>query len=153
VTEELTDEIFTLRVVHRAPRALVFAVMTTPEHLTHFWGPAGTHTPLTDIVVDLRPGGAFETTMISDRSGERHTMKAIYLEVRMPEYLSWREMSSGTVTELRFIDHGENDTEVITTQRGLPPAMRTSAARAGWRTALDRNAAYLASLVGRDPSA
>ncbi len=24
-----------------APRELVFACMTTPEHLTHFWGPVG----------------------------------------------------------------------------------------------------------------
>jgi uncharacterized protein YndB with AHSA1/START domain len=125
--------------------------MTTPEHLTHFWGPAGTHTSLTDIVVDLRPGGAFETTMINDRSGERHTMRAVYLEVREPEYLSWREVSSEMVTELRFIDRGEDGTEVITTQHGLPPAMRTPAARAGWRTALDRNTSYLASLVARGP--
>jgi uncharacterized protein YndB with AHSA1/START domain len=27
-----------------APRALVFRCMTTPEHLTHFWGPTGVGT-------------------------------------------------------------------------------------------------------------
>lgn len=145
--EELTDEIFTVRAVHPAPRALVFAVMTTPEHLSHFWGPVGTHTPVTGIVIDLRPGGVFETTMINDRSGDAYTMRAVYVEVREPEYLSWREVGSGMVTELRFIDRGEGGTEVITTQRGVPPAMRSAEALAGWRTALDRNASYIASLV------
>src|ERR1022692_66961 len=36
----------TYRRVHDAPRELPFACMTTPEHLTHFWGPAGTTTPI-----------------------------------------------------------------------------------------------------------
>jgi uncharacterized protein YndB with AHSA1/START domain len=147
VREERTDEIFTVRAVHSAPRALVFAVMTTPEHLSQFWGPIGTHTPVAGIVIDLRPGGVFETTMVNDNSGDEHTMRAVYVEIREPEYLSWREVGTGMVTELRFIDRGQGSTEVITTQRGVPPAMRSGEARAGWRSALNRNAAYLAWLV------
>jgi uncharacterized protein YndB with AHSA1/START domain len=106
LTESPTDENFTVRHVHPAPRDLVFECLTTPDHLTHFWGPTGTHTPVENIVVDLRPGGAFETTMVSD----------------------------GT-------------TEVVTTQRGLPPHMRTPEARAGWGTALQRAATYIAAIA------
>jgi uncharacterized protein YndB with AHSA1/START domain len=38
--------------VHAAPIELLFELMTTPEHLTHFWGGKGTHTPLENITVD-----------------------------------------------------------------------------------------------------
>jgi len=150
VTEPRTDETFTVRAVHDAPRELVFAAMTVPEHLTHFWGPDGTHTPLDGIVVDLRPGGAFRTTMVNDGTGGAHTMSAVYVEVDPPRFLSWREMDSGVVTELRFTDLSDGRTEVETTQRGLPPAWRTPQARAGWGSALNRYAAYLATLRTRD---
>lgn len=145
--EQPTDENFTVRYVHLAPRALVFACLTTPEHLTHFWGPSGTHTPASNILVDLRPGGAFEATMVSDQSGDEYTMRAVYVDVEMPEFLSWREAESGVLTELTFTDLGDGTTEVVTTQRGLPPQMRTPDARTGWRTALDRCAAYIAALT------
>lgn len=146
MTEPGSDEAFTVRYTHSAPRELVFECMTTPEHLAHFWGPTGTHTPLSAIVADLRPGGVFETTMVNDRSGETHTMRAVYVEVRPPSFLSWRDVGSGMLTELTFVeaDHG---TEVVTTQRGLPPQMRTPEARAGWRTALDRAGDYIASIA------
>ena len=48
---------FTYRRVHRASRELLFECLTQPEHLTHFWGPAGTSTPVDGITVELRPGG------------------------------------------------------------------------------------------------
>lgn len=146
--EQATDGNFTIRRVHQAPRNLVFACMTTPEHLTHFWGPTGTRTPIDSIVLELRPGGAFETTMVNDHSGETHTMRAIYVAVEAPRHLSWREVDSGVVTELTFSDLGDGTTEVMTTQRGLPPHMRTPEARAGWGTALDRYAAYV-TVLGR----
>ena len=45
---------FSYRRVHRASPQLLFDVMTQPEHLTHFWGPDGTTTPVDGITVDLR---------------------------------------------------------------------------------------------------
>lgn len=143
--ENSTDENFTVRHVHPAPRDLVFACLTTSDHLTHFWGPTGTHTPLENIVVDLRPGGAFETTMVNDRSGDTYTMRAVYVDVEAPRYISWREVDSGVFTEVTFVDLGDGTTEVVTVQRGLPPYMRTPEARAGWGTALDRAAIYIAT--------
>ncbi|MDI1463298.1 SRPBCC domain-containing protein [Catellatospora sp. KI3] len=141
---------FTVRHVHRAPRDLVFTCLTTPEHLAEFWGPAGTHTPPGSIVLDLRPGGAFETTMVNDVNGETFTMRAVYVEVDPPRYVSWRELDSGVLSEVTLVDLGDGTTEVVTTQRGLPPWMRTPQARAGWSTALDRAAAYIAALAATE---
>lgn len=136
----------TVRHVHDAPADLVFACLTVPEHLAHFWGPGGTQTPVDGIVVDLRPGGAFETTMVNDRTGETHTMKAVYVAVDPPRFLSWREPGSGVLTEVTLADLGDGTTEVVTTQHDLPEPMRAPAARAGWRSALDRFGAYTAAL-------
>ncbi len=69
--------------------------MTRPEHLTHFWGPAGTSTPPGGITVDLRPGGLFETVMVNDADGSMYTMRAVYVEVRRPDRLVWTEPDAG----------------------------------------------------------
>jgi DNA-binding transcriptional ArsR family regulator len=41
-----------------APRELVSACMTTPEHLTHFWGLVGVSTRIENITLDRRPRGS-----------------------------------------------------------------------------------------------
>ncbi len=142
--EQATDENFVLRHVHDASAELLFTCMTDPVHLSRFWGPVGTSTPQQNIHVDLRPGGAFETTMVNETTGDVHRMRAVYVEVDRPTVLSWRELDSGVLTELTFDDLGDGRTEVTTRQRGLPPHWRTPQARAGWQSALDRFAAYIA---------
>ena len=51
--------------------------MLEPEHLTHFWGPAGVSTPLETIKVDARPGGVFETVMVNDSDGARYATRLV----------------------------------------------------------------------------
>jgi uncharacterized protein YndB with AHSA1/START domain len=138
----------TYRRVHRASRDLLFACMTTPEHLTHFWGPAGTTTPVGDIVIDLRPGGAFETTMVNDADGSTYTMRAVYAEILRPERLVWIEpdVEGGMRTTVTFVDLGDGSTEVITHQTNVPAAYLSAEARAGFATSLDRFDVYLATL-------
>ncbi|GJF34351.1 activator of HSP90 ATPase [Kitasatospora sp. NE20-6] len=145
---------FTHRRVHHAPPELLFDCMTTPEHLTHFWGPAGTTTPLDGIVVDLRPGGAFETTMVDRAGGNAYTMKAVYAEIRRPDLLVWVEpgVEGGMRTTVTFTDLGDGRTEVVTRQSNLPAAYRSAEAQAGFRTSLDRFDAYVAG-VGTGPQA
>jgi uncharacterized protein YndB with AHSA1/START domain len=70
--------------VFDAPRELVFRCMIEPEHLTHFWGPSGTNTPLETIKVDARPGGIFEAVMVNDADGSQYTMRAEYVEIVEP---------------------------------------------------------------------
>lgn len=139
---------FTYRRVHRASRELLFDCMTTPEHLARFWGPAGTTTPIEGIVVDLRPGGAFETTMVGDADGRTHTMKAVYAEVSRPDRLVWIEpgVEGGMRTTVTFVDLGDGRTEVITHQTNVPAAYRSAEAQAGFATSLDRFDAYVAGL-------
>jgi uncharacterized protein YndB with AHSA1/START domain len=139
----------TYRRVHRAPPELVFDCMTTPEHLSHFWGPTGTTTPADGITVDLRPGGVFETTMVSDADGSSYTMRAVYVEVRRPSRLVWVEadVQGGMRTTVTFVDLHDGRTEVITHQTNVPAAYLDAAARAGFATSLDRFDAYVADLT------
>jgi uncharacterized protein YndB with AHSA1/START domain len=138
----------TYRRVHRASPELLFDCMTTPEHLTHFWGPVGTTTPVDNIVIDLRPGGVFETTMVSDADGSTYTMRAVYVEVRRLDRLAWIEpdVEGGMRTTITFIDLHDGRTEVITHQTNVPAAYLSAEARAGFTTSLDRFDAYVIGL-------
>jgi uncharacterized protein YndB with AHSA1/START domain len=135
----------TFRRVHAAEPELLFDCMTQPEHLTQFWGPTGTTTPLDGIVVDLRPGGAFETTMVNERDGSSYTMRATYVEVERPHRLVWIEPESrgGMKTTITFHPLGDGRTEVVTHQTNVPAAFRAAEAQAGFQTSLDRFEAYL----------
>lgn len=140
----------TYRRIHAAPRELLFDCLTKPEHLTHFWGPAGTTTPIGGITVDLRPGGAFETVMIGGDGGE-YAMRAVFVEVDRPGKLVWTEpgIEGGMTTTLTLVDLGDGRTEIITHQTNLPAMFRTPQAQDGFATSLDRFDAYMADLAAR----
>jgi hypothetical protein len=108
--------------VFDAPRELVFRCMVEPEHLTHFWGPAGVHTPLDGIKVDARPGGVFETAMVND---------------------------ADVTPTSTFTDLGGARTEVRIHQANVPPAFLSPEAQAGFATSLDRFAGYLGQISRR----
>lgn len=141
----------TYRRVHQAPPELLFDCMTQPEHLTHFWGPTGTSTPLDGITVDLRPGGSFETVMVSDADGSQYTMRAVYVEVERPGRLVWTEpdVESGMTTTITFTDLGGGRTEVVTHQTNVPEHFLAPEAQAGFATSLDRFAEYISARAGR----
>nr|MDT0665442.1 SRPBCC domain-containing protein [Micromonospora sp. DSM 115978] len=132
---QTTDESgeLTYRRIHRASPELLFDCMTTPEHLTRFWGPTGTTTPIHNITVDLRPGGVFETTMVSDADGSSYTMRAVYVEVSRPDRLVWteRDVEGGMVTTVAFVDLHDGRTEVVTHQTNVPAAYLSAEAQAG----------------------
>ena len=132
--------------VFDAPRELVFRCLIEPEHLTHFWGPAGVSTPLDGIRVEARPGGVFETAMVNDADGSRYVARAVYVEIVSPERIVWREPTTGMVTTSTFVDLGGSRTEVQIHQTNVPEAMQRPEARAGFATSLDRFAAYIAAL-------
>jgi uncharacterized protein YndB with AHSA1/START domain len=140
---------FTYRRVHQASRELLFDCMTMPEHLTSFWGPDGTTTPLDGITVDLRPGGRFETVMVNRADGSQYTMRATYLEVSRPERLAWIEadVEGGMTTTITFTDLGGGRTEVITHQTNVPEAYSGPEARRGFETSLRRFGEYVTALA------
>ncbi|HKE74366.1 MAG TPA: SRPBCC domain-containing protein [Acidimicrobiales bacterium] len=147
-TTPATGELTHVR-THNAPPALLFECMTRPEHLTHFWGPTGTVTPVDKITVDLRPGGAFETIMVNEETGEEYPMRAVYVEVDPPHKLVWTEpdVQGGMTTTITFADLGDGRTEVTTHQINVPEWVMSPEAQAGFETSLDRCDAYVASLV------
>jgi uncharacterized protein YndB with AHSA1/START domain len=137
----------TYRRVHQAPRQLLFECLTRPEHLTHFWGPDGTTTPVDRIVVDLRPGGAFETVMVNDSDGAEYTMRAVYEVVDAPDRLVWTDADVGMVTTVTFVELGDGSTEVTTHQARVPAPFLSPEAQKGFASSLDRCDAYVAGLV------
>jgi uncharacterized protein YndB with AHSA1/START domain len=136
---------FTYRRTHQASPELLFDCMTQPQHLTHFWGPDGTTTPIDGITVELRPGGRFETTMVNIADDSRYTMRAVFLAVARPALLSWREanVEGGMVTTISFADLGDGWTEVVTHQTNVPSAY----VGPGFETSLRRFDEYVTALT------
>jgi len=135
--------------VYEATRDLVFRCMIEPEHLTHFWGPVGVSTPIQNITVDPRPGGAFETIMVNDATGEQYPTRGVYVEIVPPERLVWTEpdVEGGMTTAITFVDLGDGRTEVVTHQTNVPEMYRTDENQAGMQSSFDRFAAYVRTIV------
>jgi uncharacterized protein YndB with AHSA1/START domain len=144
-TTDLGEATFTR--VYDAPRELVFACMTEPEHLTHFWGPVGVSTPIENITVDLRVGGVFETIMVNDADGTKYPSRGVYTEIDPPNTLAWIEPDIGMTSRSTFTDLGEGRTEVRILQTNVPAMFRTPEAQAGMASSFDRFAAHLATLT------
>ena len=132
-----------------APRELVFRAMLEPEHLTHFWGPTGTHTPLEAIVLEPWAGGRFETTIVPDGAPLEagFTMKAVFVEVVDHERIVFKDAEGEMVTESTFIDLGDDRTRVEIRQTNMPPEYVNEDAQAGFKSSLDKFAAHLATLA------
>ena len=99
-------------------------------------------TPIDGIIVDLRPGGRFETLMTGEHGD--HRMVATFTEIVDPERLAWLEPATGMHTITTLDDLGDSTTAVVIRQRHVPAAMRTPEARAGFATSLDKLADHLA---------
>jgi uncharacterized protein YndB with AHSA1/START domain len=138
------------RRVFRAPRDLVWRCLTEPAELAQFWGPSGMTTPVDGIVVELHPGGRFETLMLGENGS--HRMVATFTEVVPTERLSWVESSTGMHTTSTLDDLGDGRTEVVIHQRHVPEAMRGPETRAGFLSSLDKLDEHLARLTGGDRS-
>jgi uncharacterized protein YndB with AHSA1/START domain len=139
----VSDDELVYRRVFRAPRDLVWRCLTEPAELARFWGPRGMTTPLDGIVVELKPGGRFETLMVGEHGSYR--MVATFTDVVAPERLAWVEPASGMHTTSTLDDLGDGTTAVVIHQRPVPEAMRTPEARAGFASSLDKLDEYLAT--------
>jgi uncharacterized protein YndB with AHSA1/START domain len=125
--------------VFDAPREQVWT-----EQISRWWGPRGWSTPLSEITMDVRPGGAFRLISVSDEDGTEMVQEGTYREVVEPERLVIEEAAEGAwhasaVTVLTFADLGDGRTEMVfrTTAEGLDTAA------AGLESSFDRLAEYL----------
>lgn len=69
-----------------APRALVWKVMTQPEHVARWWGTEGQKNIITSF--DVRPGGKWRVES-HDPSGNVYIFIGEYREVNEPEKFVW----------------------------------------------------------------
>ena len=141
------QEVTITRVFH-APRELVWKSWTEPAQLAKWWGPRGWSTDPADVTLELRPGGAFRISSVSDAGGEM-TTTGVYREVVEPERLVLEEPAEdawhdGAVSSVTLTDLGDGRTEMV-----LRSTIRTTAelgemAAGGLNGALDRLAELLA---------
>jgi len=140
------DEDTVLRLQRRinAPRERVFDAWTNPDVLRTWWAAMPTMKP-GDIEVDLREGGRYRMSMVTD-TGEVHTVTGEYTEVRRPERLvytwTWEsnpeEMrgSADSIVEIEFEADG-SATNVTLTHRGFANAQIRDMHAHGWNGTFD----------------
>ena len=145
---EMTHHELTLERTFDAPRELVWQCYTDPEHLTKWWGPAGMHTPLDKITVELHPGGAYHLTMV-DADGNEYPSEMTIREVRAPEFLAFgwdaqRGLGGGEVT-VELFDEGDR-TRLVTVFSGDSTPEIMAGMEQGSNQQLDKLAAHLAEV-------
>ena len=147
MTETTTAQEIEITRVYEAPRELVWRAWTEPEELVQWWGPPGWSTPLETVTMDVRAGGDFRLTSVSDQGVEMPVV-GVYREVVEPERLvldepaehAWHEGSESVVT---FTDLGDGRTEVaIRASIQTTNEMRENAER-GMRETFDRLGEHL----------
>lgn len=139
------DQLIAIRHLDAEP-ALVWEVLTTPEHLAAFWG--GDHATVApgSVAVDLRVGGTFELET-RGADGSSHPLRFRYEAVDAPARLVLAEPRTGITTEIRLQPTG-GGTTVVVHQRRVPPELRTEQARAGLAGIVDRLGAVVGELTG-----
>jgi uncharacterized protein YndB with AHSA1/START domain len=147
MTDTVTAQEIEITRVYDASRELVWRAWTEPAELVQWWGPHGWSTPLETVTMEVRPGGDFRLTSVSDE-GTEMPMVGVYREVVEPERLvldepgegSWHEGAESIVT---FTDLGDGRTEVaIRATIQTTTEMRRNAER-GMRATFDRLGEHL----------
>ena len=134
---------FTITRLYDAPRELVWKAWTDPDHVSRWFGPRGFTTPLSTVRMDVRPGGTFELTMISDDDGKEYPSGGTFVEVDEPERLAWRDRDIDLTVAVTFTDLGGR------TEMTCHVVGKTGGADAydGWSTMFDK----LADLLDSSP--
>jgi uncharacterized protein YndB with AHSA1/START domain len=144
--------IITTRVI-AAPRELVWKMLTTPEHLRHFWGPDGFSNTFKSY--DLRVGGQALFTMHGP-DGKNWPNRFIFRTVEPPRLLRWDHDNGGEgPVDHKFVGEVELTEEGGKTRIELRMTESSVEARdavaefavAGGQQNLDRFAAYVAPIA------
>jgi uncharacterized protein YndB with AHSA1/START domain len=131
-----------------APRDLVFACWSDPEHLQHWQGaPRGFTVTFSDS--DIRPGGFFRICMRS-ADGIDRWIEGSYLEVAKPERLvythQWLDADQKpgpkTLITISLSDRGRQ-TELTLRQTGFTSVQARDGHSFGWNSAMDVLGDYL----------
>lgn len=139
-----------------APREILFECWTKPEHLEHFFVPRPHK--VTACELDVRPGGAFNTTF--DVDGVVMENKGVYLEVVPNEKLvfsdsyaaGWKPAAEPFMTAILWLeDLGNGRTRYTAVARHRnPDTAKQHAAMGfhdGWGTVVTQLEAYAQGLM------
>jgi uncharacterized protein YndB with AHSA1/START domain len=135
-----------------APRELVWKAWTEPTHFTHWFGTPPFTTPVSEIRMDVRPGGEWTATQVSDTGDMRMVFVGTYREVREPERLVMtfenaddRSDPNIEVATVTLSDVG-GKTEMVFDQTGHLPEEQYPLLGEGYSRFFDRMADHLATL-------
>lgn len=141
----------TIRRVFDAPREQVWRAWTEPEQLSRWWGARGWSAPLSEIRMDVRPGGEFRVLGVRDSDGAQMPTVGVYREVLAPERLVFAEAadegcpeSEGSVGTVMLTDLGDGRTEMVFHATMHTTAENVRNAERGLGGAFDRLAETLA---------
>jgi uncharacterized protein YndB with AHSA1/START domain len=144
----------TITRVFDAPRELVWKTWTEPEHFAHWFGSPPFTTPPDTVSMDVRPGGAWRATMVSEDDGSELPFQGVYREVVEPERLvmTFDDPSDPgnpnvEVLTVTFTDLGGR-TEVVAHQAGHLPEDEYGRLAEGYSSFFDRLSEHLAE-IGR----
>lgn len=132
--------------VFDAPPEVVFACLTQPEHLTHFWAPLGSSAPTDEIRIEP-PGGRFETLIVTDESGATCATRSVFLEVQAPTSLVWHEEHTNMTGRITLTALPAGKTLFHLHQTNVPDIVLLPRNQAGFKTTLDKLADYLHHLA------
>jgi uncharacterized protein YndB with AHSA1/START domain len=131
-----------------APRELVYACFTEPEHLAR-WGFAPEGLTVDVDYQEIRVGGMFRVRMHSPQ-GVDARLQGVYRELVKPERISFTHawiledgsLAPETIVTISLKTVG-NKTELTLTQTGLPSQGSRDGHEEGWNSTFDRLADYL----------
>ncbi|HEY8993527.1 MAG TPA: SRPBCC domain-containing protein [Lacunisphaera sp.] len=132
-----------------APRALVFAAWSQPEHLKKWSAPHGFKLPVSEG--ELRSGGAWRAVMVSP-DGSKLGLGGVYRKVVLDKLLvfthRWEGPDAGpeTVVTVRFSDAPGGGTRIKFEQTGFASAASRDGHGGGWGECFERLDALLEKL-------
>lgn len=152
----MSDTTLVLRRVLKAPRMKIYDCWTTPEHMVHWFMPKPHY--LSDIEIELRPGGRYRSTMHVDGQsfpsvgcvldavpGE----KFVFTDMMGEDFQPLDNVELGFTATIELRDHPDG-TEYIATARHKTKAdsdkHEAMGFSAGWGTVADQLEAYAAGL-------
>jgi uncharacterized protein YndB with AHSA1/START domain len=105
------------------------------------------HTPRETVELDVRPGGVFRLTMVSDQNGREFPSDMRFTKVDEPSLLEFewdgqRGIGGGKIT-ITFRDLGDGRTEMVNHYAGFITDQIQSIMVAGTNQQFDKLATYL----------